>query len=363
LAHDHDPRVRRADSRHRVHTSAAEGAEPAVVYGPAQARQVGEGQQTAASITRARRSEPIALNKVRMLVAVLSPSACVVTAWSAVATPISIEAAAARAARGSAPVSLGHDPIAVGDALGFLQDGLARQVHTSLPVDLGDLAIYLIANLDGILDALDPVLGELADMDQPVLVGHDLDNGHEVHDPDHLALVVLANFDFTRQVADYLLGLRRRLTVDRADDHPPVVFDVDRGHTGVLDDLADHLAAGADHLADLVGMDLDGDHARCVLRHDGPRLRDGGVHLVHDEQPSLPRLLDRGGQHLDAYSLDLHVHLHGRDAGTCARHLEVHVAQRVLDSLDVTEHGDFSVLCLYQAHGNAGHLSLDRDAG
>src|SRR5207245_11555699 len=107
-----------------------------------------------------------------MLVSVLSPSACVVTSWAAAHSPISIEAAAARAARGSAPVSLGHDPIAVGDALRFLQDGLARQVHTSLAVDLGDLDIDLIADLDGILDALDPVLGELADRDRHVVVGH-----------------------------------------------------------------------------------------------------------------------------------------------------------------------------------------------
>src|SRR5438132_12453434 len=160
-----------------------------------------------------------------MLVSVLSPSACVVTAWSAVATPISIEAAAARAARGSAPVSLGHDPIAVGDALGFLQDGLARQVHTSLAVDLGDLDIDLIANLDGILDALDPVLGELADMDQPVLVGHDLDERPEGHDPDHLALVVLTNFDFACLVPNDLLDLRGRHTLVRTVDTQPYVLD------------------------------------------------------------------------------------------------------------------------------------------
>ena len=63
-----------------------------------------------------------------------------------------------------------------------------------------------------------------------------------------------------------LLAVRGR-DLDRA-----VVLDVDLG-AGLFDDLADHLAAGADHFADLVGRDLDGLDARSELAHLRTRAR------------------------------------------------------------------------------------------
>src|SRR5437588_721184 len=258
------------------------------------------------------------------------PTWAPVTPW-----PVAATSATALPAR-AAPVPIRHDPVAVGDALGLLKNRLAREVDAALAVDLGDLDVDLIADIDRVLHPLHPVLGQLADVDQAILVGHDLDESAEGHDAHHLALVVLANLDLAGQVANDLLRLGRRLAIHRADHDSTVILDVDAGHARVCDDLADHLAAGTDHFPDLVGMDLDGQHPRRVLRHRRTRLADRGIHLVHDEEAAVLRLLDGARHGVDADALDLHVHLHRGDAGPCAGHLEVHVTQGIFEALDVT---------------------------
>src|SRR5919109_3019817 len=200
-------------------------------------------------------------------------------------------------------------------------------------------------------------------MDQAVDIRQDLHECAEGHDAHHFAVVVLAHFDLAREIANDLLGLSRRLAVDGADHDPAVVFDVDAGHARILDDLADHLAAGTDYLTDLVRMNLDGDHPRRVLRHRGPRLADRRIHLVHDEEATVFGLLDGAGHGVDADALDLHVHLHRGHALPGARDLEVHVAQGVLDTLDIAQHCHPSTVAGDQAHGDAANLSLGRHAG
>ena len=52
-------------------------------------------------------------------------------------------------------------------------------------------------------------------------------------------------------------GLVARRAVERRDEHAAVVLDVDLLDAGVGDDLVDDLAAGADDVFDLGGIDLD----------------------------------------------------------------------------------------------------------
>src|SRR5439155_2909204 len=130
------------------------------------------------------------------------PTWAPVTPW-----PIAATSLPARAA----PIPISHDPVAVGDALGFLKHGLSREVDPPLAIDLGDFDVDLIADIHGVLHPLHPVLGQLADVDQAILVGHDLDEGAEGHDAHHLALVILADLDLAGQVANDLLCLSRRL--------------------------------------------------------------------------------------------------------------------------------------------------------
>src|ERR1044072_2360481 len=64
---------------------------------------------------------------------------------------------------------------------------------------------------------------------------------------------------------------------------------------GVLLDLVDHLALGADDLADLVHGDLDGDDPRGVRGHLVRRV-DRFHHHVEDVEAGVTGLLEGGGQ-------------------------------------------------------------------
>src|SRR5579871_4222092 len=100
-------------------------------------------------------------------------------------------------------------------------------------------------------------------MDQTLFTGQDLDERAEGHDARHLAGIDLAGFDLARQRLDPLDGLLGVLGAARADVHRAVVLDVDTG-ARLLGDLADHLAAWPDDVADLVRVDFDRGDAWCV---------------------------------------------------------------------------------------------------
>ena len=116
--------------------------------------------------------------------------------------------------------------------------------------------------------------------------------------------------------------------VDRA-----VVLDGDLG-AGLVLDLVDHLALGADDLADLVDRDLDRDDPRRVRRHLVGRV-DRLVHHVEDVQPGVLGLGQRRGQHRGGDAVELGVQLERGDELRGAGDLEVHVAERVLGAEDV----------------------------
>src|SRR5688572_4884146 len=145
-----------------------------------------------------------------------------------------------------------------------LHGRLAREVDPTLAVDLGDDNHDLVADGHDVLDGRHVVVGELADPDEAFLAGHDLDEGAEAHDPGDLAQVEGADLDLARQALDPLDRLARVVAVDRRHLDRAVVLDVDLG-AGVLLDLADHRAALADDVADLLGVDLDGGDARSEL--------------------------------------------------------------------------------------------------
>src|SRR5205823_13553822 len=136
-----------------------------------------------------------------------------------------IAASASAVAPRTATVPVAHDVAAARDSLGLLEHGLAGKVDPALLVDLGHLDVDLVAQVDRVLDPAHPLLGQLADVDQPIGVGHDLDEGAEGHDPDHLAAVGLTHLDLTGDLLDDLLRLGRGVGIERADDDPAVVLD------------------------------------------------------------------------------------------------------------------------------------------
>ncbi|SCI52688.1 Uncharacterised protein [uncultured Flavonifractor sp.] len=142
-----------------------------------------------------------------------------------------------------------------------------------------------------------------------------------------------------------------------------VVVDVHSG-AGLSADLLDHAAALADDLADLVHVDLHGDHLGGVLAHLGTGLSDAGQHdLVQDGIAGVLGDLQGLLDDLVGQTVVLQVHLDGGDTGLGAGHLEVHLAVEVLHALDVDEGLEGAVVVLDEAAGDAGHGGLDGHAG
>src|SRR5215510_10464833 len=139
-------------------------------------------------------------------------------------------------------------------------------------VDLADLDLDLVADLDDIVDVLDPgtavQLADLGDVQQAVLAGQQRDERAERGRLHHGAKEALTHLGDVR-VGDRVDGRARGLggrAVGGADVDGAVVLDRDLG-AGVLLDGVDHLPLGPDHLADLVDGHLDGDDPRRVRAH------------------------------------------------------------------------------------------------
>src|SRR3972149_371540 len=219
---------------------------------------------------------------------------------------------------------------------GALHGGLAREVDAPLAIDLGDDDHDLVADGHDVLDARHVVVGEFADAHEALLARQDLDESAAAHDPGHLAQVERTDLDLARQALDPLDRLARVLAGDGRDLDRAVVLDVDLG-AGLFLDLADHRAALADNLADLLGVDLDGDDARREVAHGGAGLGEHLGHLVEDGEARRVGLLQAVADDRLGDALDLDVHLQGRDAVARAGHLEVHVPEGVFLAQDVGE--------------------------
>ena len=205
------------------------------------------------------------------------------------------------------------------------------------------------------------VVGQLGDVDQRILAGHQLNERAEGHDAGDLAGVNLAGFDFAGEALDAVVGGLAGGGVDRGDEDDPVVFDADVG-AGFLFEAADVASARADQLADFFLRDIDSHDARGVGRHFVARLGDALGHHVHDFEPRVARLVQGAGEDLEVDSLDLHVHLQRGDALAAAGDLEVHVAEVVFQAGNVGQDRDV-IVALDQAHGDAGDGGADRYAG
>src|SRR6185437_4130408 len=178
-------------------------------------------------------------------------------------------------------------------------DGDQRQL--AAVVHLADLHLDLVADLDHVVDVLDPgaavQLADLGDVQQAVLAGQQRDERAErgrLHHGAEEPLAHLGNVRVGDRIDRRARGLGGR-AVGGADVDRAVVLDGDLG-AGVLLDGVDHLPLGADHLTDLVHRDLDGDDPRRVRAHLA-RYVDGLAHHVEDGQPGRLGLGQRGGGH------------------------------------------------------------------
>src|ERR1035441_8816196 len=162
------------------------------------------------------------------------------------------------------------------------QHGLAAELDL-VAFERQNLDQNLVAFLQLVAHFAHAVLGDLADVQQAVGAGEDLDESAEIHQPHDLAQVGLAHFGHRGDVADDLERLVGRGFVGGRNMHGAVIVHVDL-HAGLLDDAANHLAPWSDDVADLIGRNVDGVDARRVFRHVGARLLDGLLHLADDKE-------------------------------------------------------------------------------
>src|ERR1700722_14748335 len=233
-----------------------------------------------------------------------------------------------------------------------------RQAHASLAIDFEHLHAHHVAFLELVADALDALLGDLRDMHQTVAARQDGHERAEVHQPRDLAFIYPAHFDVGGDQLDAPLRFTPRGTLHRSDLDRAVVLDVD-GRARLFGDLPDHGAALADHVADLLRVDLQGDDGGRPLRHGLARLGEHFVHLAQDVQAAIARLIQRHLHDLARDARDLDVHLQRGDAVLRPGHFEIHVAQMIFIAEDVRQNLEPGTL-LHETHRHAGHGRLDR---
>ena len=235
------------------------------------------------------------------------------------------------------------------------------EVDTAAVVDFAHPHGDRIAHVHHVFHLFHPGFRELGDVDHALLARQDLNEGTDRDDAgdgtaEHLSLADAAGKAFNDALG--LLGGGAIVAGDRDD---AAIFDVDLG-VGALRDALDRAAAGADHGADQLRINAEAEQARGVGRHGVAGLVDRLEHLLEDMQPGGAGLLDGFGNRFDVEARDLHVHLQGGDALLGAGHLEVHIAEEILDALNVGKDAHLVAL-LDQAHRRAAHRSLEGHTG
>src|SRR6185295_17026586 len=190
---------------------------------------------------------------------------------------------------------------------------LAAQLDLSFAVDADDLDEDHVALVDHVLDALDPMRLELRDVDQAVFAGRDLDEGAERHHATDRTRVDAPDLRIFGDAPDDLPGAVAVGAAEGRDADLARILDVDL-RTRLGADLLDHLAAGSDDLANLVGVDHHDVDPRRVGRELRTRLADRRLHLLQHVHPRHPRLLQRARHDVHREPFDLDVHLERGDA-------------------------------------------------
>ena len=85
-------------------------------------------------------------------------------------------------------------------------------------------------------------------------------------------------------------------------------------------------------------------------------------HFSEDVRPAFLGLLKRFGHQRRRESGNLDIHLQSGDALLCSGNLEIHVAEVVLQSLDIAENNELLAV-RYQSHGDPGNGRRNGNTG
>src|ERR1039458_2031396 len=159
----------------------------------------------------------------------------------------------------------------------LFQNRLPRQFDP-IAFDGQNLHQHLVAFFQFIANILDSVLGDFADVQQSVRARQNLDERAETSEPADPAEISLPYLGRSGQIADDLQSLVRRDFIVRRYVDFAGIFHVDL-YAGLLDDAANHLATGPNHVANLVHRNLQGVDTRRIRRDLHARLAQNLVHL------------------------------------------------------------------------------------
>ena len=229
-----------------------------------------------------------------------------------------------------------------------------------LRIDFEDLYLDDIAEVEHVLDFIDAAGCDAGDVQEAVLGRREPDKRAEILDADDFAFVLLAHLGFLDDAEDHALGGFACWTLDGSDMNRAVFLDIDLS-TGFLLDTTHNLTAATDDVADFINRDVDGLDARRVIGKLLARRCDLFEHSREDVGTTALRLTKCASENLNGQAAGLVVHLESGDALLGTRNLEIHVAEEVLDALDIGE-DDNVVSFLDEAHGDAGNRCLDRYA-
>src|SRR6185437_10259796 len=189
----------------------------------------------------------------------------------------------------------------------LLQDRFARESNASA-LDRQHFHQHLIAFFQLVTNIFNAMLGDFADVEQTFGAGDDFDECAKVGQPRDFAEIGLPYFGGCSQVADDLQGFVGGSFVVRSHVDLARIFHVDL-HAGLLDDRANHFAAGPNHVADLIDRDLQGVNSRSERRNFLAMGGDDFVHLAKNEHAAALRLGESFAHDLRSNAADLDVHL------------------------------------------------------
>ena len=163
----------------------------------------------------------------------------------------------------------------------------------------------------------------------------------------------MAFFRLCHDRPDHVIGFLDRGGIGRRDLDHAVIVDVNFG-TGQFHNLADNLAARADHFADFIGWNLQRfDLGRVFAK--ALRGRQRFVHFTQDMQAAIAGLSQSLGHNLGRDACDLDVHLHRGDAVGGACNLEIHIAKVIFVAQDIGQNGIAAIVFQDQTHRDASH--------
>ena len=207
----------------------------------------------------------------------------------------------------------------VGVGLAALGQGrLAGELDAVLVVDGDHLDQHRVADPADVVDAADVAVGQLADVDQAVLAGQDLDERAEVLDRGDAAFVDLADLDPFGHRLDLVAGGLGPGGVDAARRDDAVVLDVDLG-AGLFLEARIVLPPGPMSRPIFSGLIWIWISRGALARDLLARPLDRPEHGPQDLEPGLAGLVERLADDLLGDALDLEVELDAGDAALRCR--------------------------------------------